>query len=496
MATIPIPTLEDMRQQYLDDVELSAIDAGIADPPIEIGSDFYVRGTALANLTTVVCERVSAADKDALPSTCSDERIEEWRISLGLPEIPAQGATGKVIARLDASSGTATDGTVLTRNGYQYQVVGGWTGVVDGSEITIEAVDTGEVTNAKAGERLYWRSAPPGFKSYVEVSTNEPLTGGVDAETPERKRERVTERIANPAVSGNWSAVIEVVETVLPTVRAYPYPGLGGPSSCKVVLTKQIDPDNLNFSRIPTTAQLTRARQAAWSDVADGTKYIVQAVAEEVTSVALEITIPDASSSGGSGNGWINDTPWPPLTGAETKITVTAVTSSKVFRVDATTTTAPVDGQTYIAWWSPQTQKFQTGLITAHSGSTGVWVLTVNEPMVDETNVAIAVGDYVSPAAANLEAYGETWRDIMANLGPGENTTEVARLPRAARHPAIDAQDSPTLSTAHRKLLMTAHPEMVDCDYSYRSTTTPTVPGTVDQAPNVLKLDNFGVYSQ
>ena len=497
MPNIVIPTVEQMRDQYLDDIYLAAIDAGVSDPPIEQGSDWYAHGSALANLLTIPCEQIRAADSDWDPRTCSAERLEQWRQSLGLPVVSPAGARGKVIVRLDASSGTVTDGTVLFKSGLQYRISGSWVGVVDGSEISCEAIDTGIVTDQKAGARLDWASAPPGFKSYVEVSTNEPLSGATDQETTEQLRERVTDRIQNPPAAGNWSSVREAVTNIMPTVEPYVYPALGGPSSCKVVLVKDIDIANRSFSRVPTASQLTQARQAIWSNVADGTKFVVQAVAQESTSVALSLEIPDATTSGGTGKGWVNDAPWPSLVGADSgRVSVTAVTSSKVFTVGANTTTAPVNNQTYIDWWSPGDQKFHRAQVVSSSGSAGAWVLTINTPFVDEDNTLISVGDYISPAAVASSDYGDTWRDIMAALGPGENTASATTDPRRARHPAIDSQDSPDLTSSQRKAFMNAHPEIIDCEYGYRSTSSATVPGAVSAAPNVLVLDNFGIYPE
>jgi hypothetical protein len=52
-------------------------------------------------------------------------------------------------------------------------------------------------------------------------------------------------------------------------------------------------------------------------------------------------------------------------------------------------------------------------------------------------------------------------------------------------------------SELNRRLLNqldNAHDEIANTDWSYRSATAPTVPAAVDSPPNVLVLDNFGIY--
>jgi uncharacterized phage protein gp47/JayE len=493
-TTLPIPTLEEMRDQQLEDYEYAAIDAGVDTPPIGVGSDWYARATANANLMTIALDKISAAENDCDPRTCSDERVEEWRITMGLPIVVPTGSTGRIVARLTGTTASVLDGQQLQRNGYTYHVVGNWIAIADSSEIECWATDTGSDTDAEGGEFLTWYpSAPPGFKSEADVSNTTPLTGGTDAETPERKRDRIVDAWSSPASGGNWAHIRQLAVNSGTTVAAYVYPALGGPGSCKTVCTKPIDPGNRDWSRAPTSAMLTRVRAAIWGEATE--KQVVVATNLDPTSMTLQLDIPDATSAGGNGMGWLNAAPWPTLVVADAgRVSVGVVTNSKSIRVTAQTTVAPVDGQTYVSWWSPGDQRFYQRLVISHSGSAGLWVLGLDEPCVDEDNVLIAVGDFISPAAANLAAYGDKWREIMGTLGPGENTTDAYRIPRAARHPATSAEDSPDLNAVQKKTFQNFFSEVADIDYGYRSKSTPTVPGSVDTAPYTLTLDDFGIY--
>lgn len=495
MTELNIPTPEDMRDQILDDLYLGAVAAGVADPPIALGSDWYNLATGCGNCTAIVNANVALSDDDWDPRSCSDARLEQWRITLGLPVVNPTGAVGNIVARLPSGSANLADKTRFTLNGLRYHTIGALTGVVDGQEVPAQADDTGTVTDAAGGTKVYWVSTPSGFQSWAEVSKNVPLSGGTDAEDTEHKRDRVLTRMGNPPGGGNWAQLRERAMNALSSVQAYVYPALGGPSSVLVALTKSIDPVLRDWSRSPTTGMLQIVRSALWTNESSADKVVVRAVAEQPIDVSLNITIPDAASSGGNGMGWVNDTPWPALVGGDNgRATVTAVTDSKTFTISAQTTTSPVAGLTYVDWWSPGDQKFYRRLITIVGGSSGAWVVTVDQPCVDQDNNLIAVGDFISPACVNADAYGSTWRDIMAKLGPGECTALAYRLPRASRHPLTTSQDNPTLTTVQKKDFLNAFDEVTDCAYAYTSTTTPAVPASVDTPPNVLTLDNFGIY--
>ena len=151
-----------------------------------------------------------------------------------------------------------------------------------------------------------------------------------------------------------------------------------------------------------------------------------------------------------------------------------------------------------IAAWFSGDQKFRTRLVTAVSGSAGAWVLTVDQPLLDSDNNSIAVGDYISPAAANIEAYGDTWRNAMGTLGPGENTEHEYRLPNSQRIPTMDEGPQCELNSRVTLELQKAHPEIYSVNYSNRSLSTPTVPvdASPSTAPNVLVLRHFGIYQE
>jgi uncharacterized phage protein gp47/JayE len=500
MADLIVPDFEELRDDMLADLELGAIDSGVATPPIEVGTDWYNLAVAEASLHSITCQNMRLADADTTPLTAGDAKLDDWRESIGTTEVNPTGARGRVVVE---TTGTASiqANTPLSANGRRYRVTTTYINVANNDEIECEAVDTGDDTNLDPGTELQFVVAPTNVKKTAYVSKTEPLQGGLSAENDERKRGRVLNDLRTIPGAGNWGHLRKLALDASPAVQgAYIYPALGGPSSVKVVITKAFNPKIGDFTRSPSSALVEIVRQAiqVGNDETKATpdcmEVVVQGAADEALSVSLTVDIPSSVLSGGDGTGWLDPTPWPDLNG-DTYVAVTSVADSRNITVGALTTTSPVAGQTHVAWWSPSDQAFVIRLVVSVSGSAGAWVLGLDQPLVSKADSAmVGGGDFVCPAATNLKKYGDTWRSVLGALGPGENTSAEARLPRARRRPFTDSQDSPALNASQTRSLQNKHKEIQDIAYSYRSATTATVPGSVATAPNVLVLDNFAIY--
>jgi hypothetical protein len=175
-------------------------------------------------------------------------------------------------------------------------------------------------------------------------------------------------------------------------------------------------------------------------------------------------------------------------------VQVIAVSDSRTIIVDSHESHGPVVGQTRIAWWSPVDRKFRTFLVTDKSGSSGAWTLELDRRLVADDGTEVAAGDYISPAAVNSDAYGKSWVNAMRRLGPGENTEDPSRLPRSLRHPYIVDESPSSLSFATLELFQDAHSEITDLGYGYRSASSPSLPASSGDPPNILVPRNFGIY--
>lgn len=489
----------ELRDQFLRDVRLAAIDTGVDEPPVQPGTDYYIIGTALAELELIGLSNIAIADEDRSVLTATGDALDEQRAAYGLPEVEPSASSGKIRPTILGTT-TITDGTQFVMpNGLRGQVVGNWVNPVDGDEIDAESVDTGSKTNLAGGQIVRFTTAPSNVAIDARVSFGSPLTGGTDEETDDRKRDRILNTLRNKPAGGNWAHVRQnVLDNVGSIQDCYVYPALGGPASAKVVPVKDFDPDNNDFSRACTTSMLDSARQFIHADLPTPQEIVVQAATDQNVDAAIHVTIPDSVQSGGNGRGWTDAAPWPPLVGGDGgKIDVTNyVDATPEIWCDAGTSTSPTAGTTHVAWWSPDDRKFYTALVTAVSGSAGDWHLELDRPFVSKDGTMPAAGDLLSPVAQNLDKYGEAWVDIFRRLGPGENTSDVNRLPRAARHPFVDDEDPSDLTVPMLLKLVQDNPEITDIEYGYLSDGTANVPAGVEEPPAILVPRHFAVYSQ
>jgi hypothetical protein len=485
---------EEITQDFLDDLYLAAVSNGNTAPPTQPGTDWYALGVAFGNgmLIQYANQRIAEDNSDIL--SAQGQALEEKRIAFGLPEVLPSPSTGKIRVRVNGSS-TIPNGRQFTLPNGLRCMASGTQPVIDNSEIDVIAIDTGTATNAKGGTKVKFISPPLNVSEEATVSTFFPLTGGTDEETDARKRQRILDRLRYIPGGGNWAGLRDIATRSLASIQdAFPYPALGGPSSVKVALVKAYDPENLDFSRSPNTAQVAHVRAALQSADPSQTELVVQAAADEDCNIALLVTIPDSSLSGGNGTGWSDAVPWPQLNG-ETKVTITAVANATTITVSALSTSAPIIGQTRIAWWSRVDRRFRVYSVIGSSGSAGARTLTLDKAMADSSGGSPQVGDYISPAAERLSEYGAAWLALMGALGPGENAGPTdARLPRSLRHPYVSVGPSSSLSFPMLKLLSDRFSEITSLAYGYSNVSVPTVPADVSTAPNVLRLLHFGIY--
>ena len=488
--------VEEIIQDFKDDLYLAALANGNPAPPTQPGTDWHALAVAFGNGMLIHYANLRISEDNGDIASAQGAALEDKRISFGLPEVKASPSSGKIRVRVNGSS-TIPDGRQLTLPSGLRCMVSGTQAVVDKSEIDVIAIDTGSATNAKPATKVKFVSPPLNVNEEATVSAAFPLTGGTDQETDARKRQRLLNRLRYQPGGGNWGGLRDLATASLASIQdAFIYPALGGPSSVKVALAKAYDPDNLDFSRAPNAAQTNYVRAAIQAANASQVEIVVQAVADQDCSVALLVTIPDSSLSGGNGTGWSDSVPWPQLVGGDNGVvTITGVTSATQITVSALTTTPPIAGQTRIAWWSRVDRKFRIFSITSVFAATpGAWNIVLDKPMADSSGASPQIGDFISPAAEKMTTYGAAWLSLMGALGPGENASD-SRLPRALRHPYQSIGPSSALSFVMLRQLSDLYSEMASIAYSTATVlTAPTVPASVATAPNVLRLLHFGIY--
>lgn len=492
------PTIQELEAQFKRDYRLAAIDGGVVtDLSTGPGSDADIIGTAAANLALVGVVKAQAAARALNVLTATGDDLDAIREGDGLPEVPPSGATGKIRIRVDGSTTLSDGAQFIYPNGVRGVVVGNHINPSDFAEVNAQASDTGTRTNLAGGITVRFVAPPPNIRSDATISTADPMSGGTDSESDERKRTRILNARQNRTAGGNWAQLRQQVLDNVPGVQdCYIYPALGGPASCRVVPVRDFDFDTNDFSRACSSALLTQVRGILWAKNPSESDIVVTASVDETLNIGFEISIPDSTLVGGNGNGWTDAVPWPALEGADGgSVEVTTYTSAtRQLTVNAQTSTAPAEGQTNVAWWSPYDFQFYTALVTAQSGSSGAWVLTLDQPLVDSLGNNPAAGEYISPDAKNLQGYGEKWIELCRTLGPGENTADVGRLPRAKRHPYVADEDpSDITGVLINKIASEGFAEITSITGT-ASATTPTVPSDVDNGPGILVPNHLGFY--
>ena len=504
MATPNIYTpssAEEIRDDFLTDVRLEArkyADAVQVDRITRPGTDYFILATALGNLGLLQYSNISRADENSNLLTSTGDSLDQFRQSLGLASVIPTSAAGRLVVSIQPVGAIANfnNHEFVLPNGKRGQVSGVVVGVVDQGEVPVVTIDFGSDCNLPAGSVVRFVSPPPNVKAEAKVSVNSPLVGGVDDETDERKRARILNRLRTVPSGGNWGFAIEKAMSALATVQyAFVYPALGGPGSAKVVLVKDIDPATYDFDRTLSSQAVSIVRDALHSSMPDDMEIVVSSATQQKTVAAVLVALPLSSQVGGNGKGWLDAVPWPPLAGGDLLVKISLLFADPLkIRVNASTAVSPIAGKTHISVWSAVDYAFQTRLVTAVSGGAGAWDLTLETAVVDHKNAKCTVGEFVSPAAVNIEAYGKTWMQSMRGLGPGENTADPNRIPRALRHPFIADAWPSDLTVRQLTELINTHEEIADAAWSYRLFITPTVPATVAVAPNVLAPWHFGIY--
>ncbi len=493
------PDATTIRDNICRTLKNGLIRRGVPDPNVGPGSDYYVLATALGNELSVVSANAIVKCDELMPDTAVEEGLLRIASLFGLSKQPASGSVGNIVLRNSAASPIATDAELLDVGGLRYAVAVGGTYAI-GASVPIYAIATGKATNHDEDDVLRWVSAPPYCDDKVDVGVGG-LTNGDDADDDESLRARVLALLQNPPGSGNWEDVAEKAEASAPQIqKSFVYPAIQGPGTQHVAVvaaptdtSKERDVEALIMSG--EVVPYVLAKLAQHSLVTTTTVTNVD------TDVAFAISIPEAptASPAGPGGGWLNGNPWPAPDGVSTfRCTVSAVTSSTVFTVDAVT--PPTVGVSRVSWLSPYDWKLYTGLVSAVSGTSGAYVVTLDRAFTD-----IATGCYIWPASENAQVYVDAILAAYALLGPGEKSTNASALIRGFRHPTTANGWPSSLGPHLCRAISNAGDEVEDVSFYHRTdgTTTlttaggtvrPQVPGVVTDPPNQFIPRHIGIY--
>lgn len=469
LNTFTVPDSATYRDAILRVLRSGLVVRGVATPNVTPGSDWYVLAQGIGNQLAIVSANAILKADELMPDTATGDALARIAALFGLSKQAAAGSVGAVILSASSATTIATGSQLVDGSGQTYQVTTG--GIYsDQASVPIAAITTGKSTNLEEGDILRWVSTPAFADEKASVGTGG-LTNGVDAEDDEALRQRLFSLLQNAPRSGNAEHVAEIAEASTPSVqKAFVYPAIQGPSTFHVAVTAA--PTSTNKSRDIASATLTgTVTPYIQGQYPEHAYSVISTVANVDADVAFGLVLPEAptASPPGPGGGWLDGTPWPAPDASTTwRCTVTSVTSTTVITVDATT--SPTANVTRICWLSPYEWKLYQAVVTAVSGTSGAYVITLDQPFV-----GILTGNYIWPACQNAQAYVDAVLAAFALMGPGEKTSNASALVRGYRRPRPAAGWPCTLGGHLTRAITTAQTEVQSAQFFHRTDGTTTL---------------------
>lgn len=514
MATIGELSVKDAvtcQQDMLRTIKNGMTQLGVTNPDVGPTTDYYLTTRALANELTAVGYNAVLRNDDQMPDTAQGLDQGDGLLRIGglfdkAPQ-PAAPSVGPVIMDSSAAAPVPTGAQLTDSLSQRYEVVTGGT-FASGASITIRALTGGASTNHAEDDVLQWADSIPFANSNALVGPGG-LINGTDADTQEVFRARVLEVFQAPPANLNWSDVVELTEASTSSVaKGFAFPAVQGPSTYDIAATAA--PTATNKSRALTNVTLTSVViPYVLGKVTAGAFGTITTVEDVPTDIAMILVIPDAptASPPGTGGGWNDGTPWPRPNGTTKFVcTVTGVTSSTVFTVDADD--APTPSVSTIAWLNPFGNDdtswtiFQATVLSV-TGTAGAYTITIDQPFP-----AIANGCFIWPGCANAQVYIDAIIDAYAAMGPGEKTTNVSALVRGFRHPPTAIGWAASLGSGLTHAVEQSADEVQSAQFFYRFDSqasvslngatgllTPTVPAAY-APPRQYIPRHIGLYRQ
>ena len=499
LNTFVVPTPDEVRDDFLRVIRNGLIARGVPSPNVSQGSDWWVLAEAVRNQIVPGLANASVKADSAMPDTANGADLDRVAGIYGIVRRPTQGAVGFVNVSPSTASFVTAGTQLVDVSGKRYAVRANTALPRGVTLVGIEAVDPGADTNLAAGTSLAW-VAPPAYCAPTATVGAGGLTGGIDDETDGDLRDRLLAHLRTPPAGGNPQFVAELAEAASGAVeRAFVYPGLDGPATFGVCIVGALTYDaTLGYTRglspllVADVAAYVAARMPAHANMTLVTPTDVAASSPCVdTDVSIGISLPLAASAGGPGGGWLDAAPWPQIPGGATRVSLVGFLDALTFTINASEVGC-VPGLTRIAWYDPTLGTFRVATVTAVANA-GVNTCDVTlDP--SQPFAGIASGDYVCPASESLDAYGKAWVAAMAQLGPGQWTTDANRLPRAARRPLTSQSWPSDLTATQLRAVSDVGAEVLDVSYLYRSSSTPGVPASTSASPKILVPRRLGFY--
>jgi baseplate J-like protein len=520
----------------------------------DTSSDVYLRSFGQAQQLAILYSLAKTLVDARCADTATGSDLDRVLNQFGLSRKPATSSEGFFQIYCSAPV-TLTSGMLLSAvsNGLTYQV--SQSGIFsNGQSVPFSSVDQGEDTDIGAGETLQWINLPPLTQQTALVSVA--ATGGSDAETDAEARIRLYALFQNPAGSGNASMLINISQNVDPLIQsAFVYGNFQGAGTQLLTLIgyqsdgyyigrdiPHLTSDNvLNFGSSPynTLSQnygsnLANDSSAIQGQLPVGVSNPYATVISTVNNVACDVSFalnlpyPVGNPNNGYGGGWLNyqGYTWPNpdpdgyvvgrckviSVASSTNITISAVSSAylNTGSNQGSGVCAPTAGQTKIAWIDRSGGTGQGWLsvtatvLSATDNGNNTWAVSLDTPLVTSGpydfygNSMVSVGDYISPAAVNLQNYVNTIMGSFAILGPGQATNVQENISiGAGRNPGLNQAYPAAVSGLFTQSITSQNPEVEGAIKLYEFHTDGSASGnppTAASPPGVLIPRQLSIY--
>lgn len=474
------PNADEMAQQFLEDIQFGAVNAGVAVPPTGPGTHFGSTATGAGNIASILIANEQLYDNDINPLTATGDALEQIRISDGLPEKPP------VQARLELQINV--QGKVTIPAGLKWQGPGGVRGTVDSPNkgdnysgnsgtVTVHTTvsDAGSSGNLAVGTYVNFINPPLNVQTQAIVSAI--LSLGSDVESDEDKLNRIMLARQNPPAGGNWSQVYEVaLASDTNADGAWIYCALGLAGATKVILTRtnRSTPQDRTVDVAGIDAVINAFATAF---PAQTQNLVVNTVINQGVNVWYQTSL---AQTGGAfwGDG---TSAWPEYPMALAHITGATYTADA--QTPGNSTALTVGASRQVAAWDTVSNTFIQATLTMVSGTyPGPYTMTLSGTAVSLDGMVIC------PWAPNLNAYASSLIDQMQTMGPGEYLASNApRFSRACRRPEPNVSGPSVLNTVQSAAMQSAFAsEILQLELKPAQYVAPALPSNNADKPRIL----------
>lgn len=486
-----IPTRDETIARYERDYRLRLPDARVGD-----GTLPGIDARLLADMVGPLYAEASRFADDAVLENKTIAELKVEAAELGLVEIlPAVGASGFVTVITSGGGATILTGTLALyeATGVKYQCTA--TALyTDGSQVPVQAIDTGPNTDLPPGSTLKWQSPPSGLGQNATVYTDAQgngLVGGRNEETQPELVARIIDAKANPAVAGNVAAYRKLA-TEAPGVAVqdgFGYPCISGPGTIGFCFT--LRPDDSGGSRIPSAGQRATVKAHVIGSLPADDSYLDCAILSQATTVCLKIRWKDAA-------GWKDAVQWPLYETNKVTVQASPAPTATTFRLASSGSPGnPQVGQT-IAFYDAENETFVAKQIKTVTGASSPWDIVCETALnASDTSYTPQSGDIACPWSELLSGVVPSVIAEFDKLGPGEQVAssyDYGGL-RQKREP-VNAEAWPSELTGRITVpiyALTSVDEVQVAEPTLPASTTVGTPGVSSYLRELSKLAIFPV---